>query len=78
VDRQPDVTRGGSWADDAPACRAASRRASEKSWYRQDPQRPQSIWWLTDADFVGFRVVRPVQEQDNLKGIRSKVTLDSN
>ncbi len=44
---------------------------------RQDPQRPRSIWWLTDADFVGFRVVRPVEEQDNLKGLRSKITRQS-
>jgi hypothetical protein len=42
-----------------------------------DPQRPQSIWWLTSADFVGFRVVRPVAEQELLKGIRSKVTRES-
>jgi formylglycine-generating enzyme required for sulfatase activity len=75
--RTPNVTRGGSWADEAPMCRSAARRPSEKSWYKQDPQRPQSIWWLTDADFVGFRIVRPVEEQDNLKGLRSKVTLDS-
>jgi hypothetical protein len=39
----------------------------------QDPQRPQSIWWHTDATGVGFRIVRPVQEQDNLKGIKSLV-----
>ena len=42
-----------------------------------DPQRPQSIWWLTSAEFVGFRVVRAVEEQDNLKGLRSKVTRQS-
>ena len=71
------VVRGGSWADDAAQCRSAARRASEKSWITLDPQRPQSIWWLTSADFVGFRVVRPVEEQDNLKGYRSKITLQS-
>ena len=27
----------------------------------QDPQIPQSIWYLTDADFVGFRVIRPLK-----------------
>ena len=30
----------------------------EPEWSVQDPQRPQSIWWHTDATFVGFRVVR--------------------
>jgi len=34
---------------------------------------PQSIWWHTEATFVGFRVVRPLEEQENLKGLRSKV-----
>jgi formylglycine-generating enzyme required for sulfatase activity len=53
------VVRGGSWDDDADKCRAATRRASEKSWKKQDPQIPQSIWYLTDARFVGFRVIRP-------------------
>ncbi len=72
-DRFGNVVRGGSWADDPPACRSAARRASEKRWIRQDPQRPKSIWWLTDADFVGFRIVRPVEEQENLRGLHSKV-----
>lgn len=71
------VVRGGSWADAAGQCRAAARRGSALAWMKRDPQRPRSIWWLTDADFVGFRVVRPLEEQDNLKKLRSKVTLDS-
>jgi len=28
-------------------------------------------------DVVGFRLVRAVEEQDNLKGIKSKVTKES-
>ena len=28
----------------------------------QDPQIPKSIWYHTDALFVGFRVVRPLVE----------------
>lgn len=70
----PHVARGGSWDDKAPRLRCASRRASNADWIREDPQRPQSIWWLTDALFVGFRVVRALEEQENLKGFRSKVT----
>jgi formylglycine-generating enzyme required for sulfatase activity len=77
ADRFPHVARGGSWADEAAQCRSAARRGSDKSWIKLDPQRPQSIWWLTSADFVGFRVVRAVEEQDNLKGLRSKVTRES-
>jgi formylglycine-generating enzyme required for sulfatase activity len=77
ANRFAHVVRGGSWSDKADQCRSATRRGSDKSWIRQDPNRPQSIWWLTDADFVGFRIVRPVEEQDNLKGLRSKVTRQS-
>ena len=55
------VVRGGSWDDDPENLRSAARRASNKDWKMQDPQMPQSIWYLTDADFVGFRVVRPLK-----------------
>ena len=74
ANRFPNVARGGSWADKPALCRSAARRGSDKSWIKRDPQRPQSIWWLTDADFVGFRIMRPVEEQANLKGLQSKVT----
>ena len=70
----PHVVRGGSWDDDGLALRSAARSASGLGWNRQDPQRPQSIWWLTDATHVGFRVVRPLKEQENLKDLRSAVT----
>jgi formylglycine-generating enzyme required for sulfatase activity len=72
--RYPYVVRGGSWQDPPPRLRSAARRASSEDWNRRDPQSPQSIWWHTDATFVGFRVVRAVDEQDNLKGLRSRIT----
>ncbi len=75
--RFPHVVRGGSWDDDPPGLRSSARRPSTREWLRQDPQRPQSIWWLTEAVFVGFRLVRPMEEQENLKGLRSKVTKSS-
>lgn len=56
----PHVVRGGSWDDDPSRLRSAARRASHKGWKIQDPQLPKSIWYLTDARFVGFRVVRPL------------------
>jgi formylglycine-generating enzyme required for sulfatase activity len=77
-DRYPDVVRGGSWNDPPENCRSAIRRFSDKKWLKRDPQRPQSIWWMTDADWVGFRVVRALEEDERLKGIRSKVTWWSN
>ncbi len=67
------VARGGSWDDDPEKLRSAARNSSNPEWSVQDPQRPQSIWWHTDARWVGFRVVRPLDEQDNLKGVRSLV-----
>jgi formylglycine-generating enzyme required for sulfatase activity len=69
----PYVARGGSWDDDPEKLRSAGRLASNLEWSVQDPQRPQSIWWHTDATFVGFRVVRALDEQENLRGIRSLV-----
>ncbi|MFO0957253.1 MAG: SUMF1/EgtB/PvdO family nonheme iron enzyme [Isosphaeraceae bacterium] len=67
----PHVTRGGSWDDGPEACRSAARRPSDPSWNQVDPDG--SIWWVWDADFVGFRVVRAVEEQEELKGLRSQV-----
>jgi len=69
----PYVARGGSWDDDPEKLRSAARAISNPEWSVQDPQRPQSIWWHTDATFVGFRVVRAYQEQENLRGLKSLV-----
>ena len=64
----PYVARGGSWDDDADKLRSAARRGSNPEWSVQDPQRPQSIWWHTDATFVGFRVVRPLERAGEPQG----------
>ncbi len=56
----PRVARGGSWDDDPDRLRSAARRGSSRSWKSQDPQLPKSIWYLTDAQFLGIRVVRPL------------------
>jgi formylglycine-generating enzyme required for sulfatase activity len=77
VNRWPHTTRGGSYLDRAGKCRSAARRPSDPKWQKSDPQQPKSIWWLPDADFVGFRVVRAVEEQENLMGLRSRVTKES-
>jgi formylglycine-generating enzyme required for sulfatase activity len=76
-ERFPDVVRGGSFADEPPRLRSGVRRPSDKSWIKLDPQRPKSIWWLTSADFVGFRLVRELEEADNLKSVRSRVKWES-
>jgi formylglycine-generating enzyme required for sulfatase activity len=57
----PHVARGGGWSDDATRLRCAARLASDPQWKMQDPQLPKSIWYLTDAQFLGFRLVRPLR-----------------
>jgi formylglycine-generating enzyme required for sulfatase activity len=57
----PHAVRGGSWQDDADKLRSACRRGSSAAWKAQDPQLPKSIWFLTDAQFVGFRIIRPLK-----------------
>ena len=54
------VVRGGSWDVDVKKLRSAARDKSHEDWKQQDPQQPKSIWYLTDALHVGFRVVRPL------------------
>lgn len=56
----PRVVRGGSWLDDPDMLRSATREKSHPDWKIQDPQLPKSIWYHTDATFVGFRIVRPL------------------
>lgn len=57
----PRSVRGGGWASDAAQLRSAARLGSDPSWEQQDPQLPKSIWYLTDAPWVGFRLVRPLE-----------------
>jgi formylglycine-generating enzyme required for sulfatase activity len=71
------VVRGGSWLDKADKLRSASRRVSEKTWMKWDPQEPQSIWWLTRMDVIGFRVVLAEEEQPELAGLKPKVVKKS-
>jgi formylglycine-generating enzyme required for sulfatase activity len=75
--RYPNSVRGGSWDDDGNRLRSAARQYSKREWSKRDPQRPQSIWWHTDALTIGFRVVHPLDEQEILKGLKSKVTRQS-
>jgi formylglycine-generating enzyme required for sulfatase activity len=55
----PHAVRGGSWNDDETRVRCSARVKSDPSWKRQDPQLPKSIWYMTDAQWLGFRLVRP-------------------
>ena len=55
------VIRGGSFMDPSGRLRSASRKFEESDWNEMDPKSPPSVWWLASADFVGFRIVRSLE-----------------
>ena len=57
----PQAVRGGAWTDPAEQLRCGARIGSDPSWKMQDPQLPKSIWYHTDAQGLGFRLVRPLK-----------------
>ena len=58
--KYPKVLRGGGFGSAANELRSAKRLHSDPVWNRRDPQIPKSKWWLTEANYVGIRVVRPL------------------
>ncbi len=60
--RYPRTVKGGNYNDGAQQLRPAARLMSDPVWNRRDPQLPKSKWWNADAPFVGFRIVRPLQQ----------------
>src|SRR5947209_11577359 len=52
------VVRGGSWNDPPDHVSPTARARQTPAWNETDPQFPKSRWWLADAPFVGFRIVR--------------------
>jgi len=60
--RHPRLLKGGGYTDEAVDLRCANRIKWLPEWNRRDPQIPKSKWWLTDAPFAGFRVVRPFKQ----------------
>jgi formylglycine-generating enzyme required for sulfatase activity len=76
----PRVARGGSWYDPPEELRSARRIASNENWKVQDPQLPKSIWYHTDAHWLGFRIVRPLEvpETEKMHLLWNLGTVDSN
>ena len=68
----PHVYRGGSWKDSPEKLRSANREYSGPELKKQDPQFPKSLWWLTDAGHIGFRIVRPRGIPDQMDKYRIK------
>ena len=56
--------RGGHFGSAASAVRSAARDRSRDFWLQADPQEPKSKWWLVPTNYLGFRVVRPLQKEE--------------
>jgi cytochrome c nitrite reductase small subunit len=60
------VIRGGSFKDGAAGVRCAERdHTKTEKWFETDPQMPKSIWWYSDVNHVGFRVVCEYKNDNN-------------
>lgn len=57
VDGEP-VLMGGSFIDSANQLGCDVGKTQTPDWNMTDPQLPKSPWWLSDAPFVGLRLVR--------------------
>ena len=53
------VIRGGSYKSGYSDLRSAARaHTKHDAWMKTDPQTPKSVWWFSDSNEVGLRVVR--------------------
>lgn len=59
--RYPTVIRGGHWDADADALRSSARAHTSPDLKILDPQKPKSIWYFTNASWLGFRIIRPLK-----------------
>ncbi len=58
------VVRGGSFKSEIGEVRSASRDFTQSvAWMKTDPQMPKSIWWLSDCNYISFRVVCEFDEK---------------
>jgi formylglycine-generating enzyme required for sulfatase activity len=51
------TTLGGSFEDDLAELMKDLSGHYDVAWQARDPQWPKSSWWMSDAGFVGFRIV---------------------
>lgn len=59
------VIRGGSFRSPIEELRSSARDYTRtEQWMRTDPQTPKSVWWYSDVNDVGFRVVREMEEKE--------------
>ncbi len=59
------VLKGGSFKTIRDSFRTDFRESTQHyKWMKTDPQIPKSIWWYSDCNDVGFRVVLEYQQQE--------------
>ncbi len=58
------TVRGGSYDTPMEECTCTMRQKSQAKWQARDPQIPKSRWWNPDSPFVGFRLLKPVQQPE--------------
>jgi formylglycine-generating enzyme required for sulfatase activity len=58
------VLRGGTYQTKRSAVTCTARKKEKtQAWKEGDPQLPKSEWWFASGPFVGFRVVRVLDDQ---------------
>jgi formylglycine-generating enzyme required for sulfatase activity len=55
----PHVTKGGHWKLPLQEISADKRIPTSPEWKMIDPQNPKSLWYFTNVQFIGLRLVRP-------------------
>lgn len=58
------VLRGGTFRSGPDTIGPSARTEQDETWNERDPQLPKSQWWLSDGPHVGFRLVRPSDNED--------------
>jgi hypothetical protein len=59
------LLKGGCWSTPAAAMKASARQGVPLSWFEEDPNRPRSVWWLTNKDqSQGFRLAGAADPSD--------------
>lgn len=72
------VLKGGCWSTPPDQVNYAFRQDVPLAWFEEDPNRPRSVWWLTNKDWSqGLRVVQVASPADQKEraAVAAKVEL---
>lgn len=59
------VLKGGCWSSAAKDLKFAARQAIPYAWFKEDDNKPRSVWWLTASEVsIGFRVACAADASD--------------